>query len=167
MVWLSLISVAWWRHACEALAASFYEYWAISLQRKSKQGRRRLGSGCIYLKPTAIFIFVTLTLENKLSPRGILLNCVKPLGENSKAKNQERLMEIPHEFFVNTFRNSTSFSIDPGISMCLFFLQYHFWKFHVFNPRVTYLDFSWDNPLLLVTNGYWPWATVHSAAFFI
>ena len=42
------------------------------------------------------------------------------LGGNSKFKNQ-RCMEIPHEFFVNTPGNSTSFLIGPWNFHMLFF----------------------------------------------
>ena len=45
-----------------------------------------------------------------------------------------RSMEIPHEFFSITPRNSTSFLIDPWNFHILFFK--HSWKFHVFNPHV-------------------------------
>ena len=77
-----------------------------------------------------IYIFVNLSLENKLSPLEIPQMCATPLG-NSKTKNL-RPMENPHNFFLITYRKSTSFFIDSGISASFF--QYSF-KFHVLNPQ--------------------------------
>ena len=82
-----------------------------------------------------IYIFVTLSLENKLSPLEIPQICATPLG-NSKTKNL-RPMENPHNFFLITPRKSTSFFIDSGISACFFQSSF---KFHVLNPH--YLFFS-------------------------
>ena len=52
-------------------------------------------------------------------------------------------MEIPHDFFLITLGNSTSFLIDPW-NFYMFFPQYP-WKFHVLNPPC--LDFLWNSPL--------------------
>ena len=79
-------------------------------------------------KTLGIYIFVTLPLENKLSPLEIPQICATPVGD-SKPKNPGP-MQNPHDFFLITPRKSTSFLIDPGISA--FFFQYPL-KFHILN----------------------------------
>ena len=79
-------------------------------------------------KPWDINIFVTLPLENKLSPLEIPQIWTTSLG-NSKTKNLES-MENSHDFFLITPRKSSYFLIDSGISA--WFFQYSF-KFHLFN----------------------------------
>ena len=64
-------------------------------------------------KPTGIFRFVTLPIENKLSPLRILQNCVTPFWWKIQGQKPKR-MEIPHEFFVSAPGNSTSF-----LTICL------------------------------------------------
>ena len=96
-----------------------------------------------------IYIFVTLPLENKLSPLEIPQIWATPLG-NSKTKNLGP-MENPHDFFLITSIKSSSFLIDSGISACFF--QYSF-KFHLFNfiPSPLFLFFSgigWQSKMCL------------------
>ena len=95
-----------------------------------------------FLKKTLeIYIFVTSPLENKLSPLEITQICATPLG-SSKTKNL-RPMENPHDVFLITFRKSTSFLIDSGISA--YFFQNPF-KFHVLNPSICF--FFWNSVVI-------------------
>ena len=83
-------------------------------------------------KPLWIYIFVTLSLENKLSPLEIPKN-LRPM---------ERPMENPYNFFLITPRISTSFLIDSGISTCFFPCPH---PCHLFG-----LDLFWNSQVLLV-----------------
>ena len=65
-----------------------------------------------------------------------------PLG-NSKIK-KTRPMEISHEFFSNTPRNSTSSLIDPEISTCCFFNTPGNSMSSTPHPC---LDFFWNSPM--------------------
>ena len=110
-------------------------------QEKSKEG---VGWWYIYIseKTLGIYIFVTLPLENKLSPLEISQICATPI-ENCNTRHL-RPMENAHEFFYIAPRKSTSFSIDFGLSACFF--QYPF-KFHVLNPRICFF-FFWNRVVI-------------------
>ena len=76
----------------------------------------------LFWKPPWNFRICYFTLrnsgENKFLSLEILQNCDTPW----KFQGQKpRPMEIPHDFFLNTTGNSSSFFIDPGISTCSFF----------------------------------------------
>ena len=82
--------------------------------------------------------------QNKLSPLEIPQNCVITLWKFQGQKPKP--MEIPHDFFLNTFRNSTLFLIEPQ-NFHMLFLQ-HYWKCHVLNPTSPLcLDFLWNSLL--------------------
>ena len=72
--------------------------------------------------------------ENKVLslPQEILCRIVWHLLQISRSKTKDPWMEIPHEFFLKTPRNSTSFLIHPW-DFHMLFLQYSL-KFHVLDP---------------------------------
>ena len=112
-MYLSLIFVDWlrtWMWGTPCLLS-----WVLGYSRKiPKKGWVEY----IYTflkKPLWIYIFVTLSLENKLSPLEIPKN-LRPM---------ERPMENPYNFFLITPRKSTSFLIDSGISTCFFHVLTH------------------------------------------
>ena len=129
-MYLSLIFVDWlrtWMWGTPCLLS-----WVLGYSRKiPKKGWVEY----IYTflkKPLWIYIFVTLSLENKLSPLEIPKN-LRPM---------ERPMENPYNFFLITPRKSTSFLIDSGISTCFFPCPH---PCHLFG-----LDLFWNSQVLLV-----------------
>ena len=81
-----------------------------------------------------------LTLRNSGVNKLLPLEILKELCDTPwKLWGQKpRPMEIPHEFFLNTLENSTSFSLTPGFSRCS--LLYHPWKFRVLNRPVCFFS---------------------------
>ena len=96
---------------CKAPLVSFHEYWAIPENFQAGGLRRYIYT--FLKKPTEIFRFVPLPIENKLSPLRILQNCVTLLWRKIQGQ-KPRPMEIPHEFLMSTPGNSTSF-----LTICL------------------------------------------------
>ena len=103
----------------------------------SRNNPKRVGGGgggdlSIYIhfwkKTLGLYRFVTLPLEDKLSPLEISQICATPL-RNSKMK-YPRPTENPHDFFLITYIKSTSFFIDSQTPACFF--QYPL-KFHALN----------------------------------
>ena len=116
--------------------------WVLSYSRKNPKKGWVDDIDTFLKKPLEIYIFVTLPLENKLSPLEISQICATPI-ENCNTRHL-RPMENAHEFFYITPRKSTSFSIDFGLSACFF--QYPF-KFHVLNPRICFF-FFWNRVVI-------------------
>ena len=56
-----------------------------------------------------------------------------------------RPMEMPHNFFFITHRNSTCFSLTPGISTCFFFNN----PVNSMSSTPPCLDFFWNGPIQL------------------
>ena len=106
--------------------------WVLGYSRKNPK-KRWVDDTYTFLKKTlGIYIFVTLPLENKLSPLEIPQIFATPLG-NSKTKNP-RPMENPHDFFLITPRKSPL-----KFSACFF--KYPL-KSHVLS--FPYLVFLWN-----------------------
>ena len=103
--------------------------WVLDYSRKIPKKESVDDIDTFLKKNLGSYIFVTFSLENKLSPLEIPKICATPLG-NSKI-NKLRTMENVHDFFLITPRKSTSLLLYSGISACFF--QYPF-KFHVLNP---------------------------------
>ena len=115
--------------------------WILGYSRKNP--KKGVDWWYIYIyvseKNLGIYMFLTLPLENRLSPLEIPKLWATPLG-NSKIKHS-RPMENPHGFFLITPRKSTSFLIDSGISACFF--QYPL-KFHFLNsPYLVFSGIGW------------------------
>ena len=88
-------------------------------------------------KPPRIFKFVTLPLEilgkTRFHPYPWkFCRIVCHLLQIPRSKAKDPWMEIPHQFFLRTPRNSTSFLIHPW-NFHMLFLQYSL-KFHVLDP---------------------------------
>ena len=90
--------------------------------------------------PLEFSIFFTLPLEipdkTKLQPWKFHKFLLATSLGNSKTKNQNPWLEIPHYFFLVTLGNSTLFLINPWKFYMLFLWQFDWysWKFHILNP---------------------------------
>ena len=89
-------------------------------------GRGVIELGHAFMKtPLEFSIFFTLPLEipdkTKLQPWKFHKFLLPTSLGNSKTKNQNPWLEIPHYFFLVTLGNSTLFLITPENSTCYFF----------------------------------------------
>ena len=95
-------------------------FMSIGLFRKKFKDGRGLRHKYFFRKKTfEIYTFITLSLENKVSPLEIAYIFGKPF-RNSKTETP-RPMENLHDFFLITPGKPISFLIDSGISACYFF----------------------------------------------
>ena len=104
-------------------------------------GRGVIELGHAFMKtPLELSIFFTLPLEipdkTKLQPWKFHKFLLPTSLGNSKTKNQNPWLEIPHYFFLVTLGNSTLFLINPWKFYMLFLWQFDWysWKFHILNP---------------------------------
>ena len=96
-------------------------------QKRSKQG-------ILFSKNHLEFLDLSLYIE-KFRRKQVFTpgNSAKLCGTTWKFQDQKpRSLEIPHEFFLNTPGNFTSFLVEPW-NFHMLFLQYP-WKFHDLNP---------------------------------
>ena len=110
-------------------------------------GRGAIELGHAFMKtPLEFSIFFTLPLEipdkTKLHPWKFHKFLLATSIGNSKTKNQNPWLEIPHYFFLVTLGNSTLFLINPWKFYMLFLwqLDWYSWKFHILNPSCLFFS---------------------------
>ena len=113
--------------------------------------RKKTNRGCLrytFLKPPPPLEFLNLLLYPQKFRRKQAFThgySAKLCDTNWKFQVQKlRPMEIPHEFFLNTTGNSTSFLIDPRISTCSFFNSP---GNSMSSTPTPFLDFFWNSPI--------------------